>query len=127
MCRQSPLEEQVQQAGRLLLVSGRQVPVAVRCVVAEGLPYLMTGRDTGRAMSRENVEVVRRYYEAWNADALAAIGDLCDRQGCLAGTGRGPEADLEFTRVFTLRKGRIRSIEIFRDHGEALEAVGLSE
>jgi ketosteroid isomerase-like protein len=130
-------------------------------------------------MSRENVEVVRRYYEAWNAYALAAIGDLCDpdivvhhvegwpepgpsvgREAALHlveqlreawdgdtlnpvgdfieagdkvivrdvwhGTGRGPEADLEFTRVFTLRKGRIRSIEIFWDHGEALEAVGLS-
>ena len=131
-------------------------------------------------MSRENVEVARRWYEAWNAGDLAAIGELLDpdvvvhhvegwpepgpsvgREAALRlveqlreawegdtldpvgdfidsgdkvivrdvwhGTGRGPEADLEFTRVFTFRKGRMRSMEIFWDHDEALEAVGLRE
>ena len=34
---------------------------------------------------------------------------------------------LEFTAVYTMRKGRIFGIEYFWDHAEALEAVGLSE
>ena len=43
------------------------------------------------------------------------------------GTGRGPEADMEFSRVFTVREGKIMVIEIFWDHAEALAAVGLAE
>ena len=32
-----------------------------------------------------------------------------------------------FSRVFTLRERKIIDIDIFWDHAEALEAVGLSE
>ena len=39
----------------------------------------------------------------------------------------GPEANIELTSVFTVRKGRIFGMEFFWDHAEALEAVGLSE
>jgi ketosteroid isomerase-like protein len=131
-------------------------------------------------MSQENVEVVRRLYQAYNAGDLAAFGALChpdvimhhveewpepgpsvgraavlrmieqlreafegdtlepiagfiEGTGCVItrdvwrGSGSGPEADFEFTRVFTLRKGLITCIEIFWDHTEALEAVGLRE
>ena len=38
-----------------------------------------------------------------------------------------PEASMEFTHVFTVRKGKIVAVEYFWDHAEALEAVGLSE
>ena len=41
--------------------------------------------------------------------------------------GQGPEANIELTVVFTMRKGKILAIEFFWDHAEALEAVGLSE
>ena len=34
---------------------------------------------------------------------------------------------MEFTGVYTVRQGKIRTVEFFRDHAEALEAVGLSE
>jgi ketosteroid isomerase-like protein len=43
------------------------------------------------------------------------------------GTGQGPDADMEFSRVFTLRERKIIDIDIFWDHAEALEAAGLSE
>jgi hypothetical protein len=43
------------------------------------------------------------------------------------GAGYGPEANLELTGVYTVRKGRILSLDFFWDHAEALEAVGLSE
>jgi uncharacterized protein len=131
-------------------------------------------------MSQENVEVVRRVYEAWNVRDLTALGDLFDpgvvmhhvegwpepgpsvgREAVLGeiehlrgawkgdrwepvmdfidaadrvvvrdvwrGTGRGPNADLEFSRVFTLREGKIIDIDVFWDHAEALEAAGLRE
>ena len=38
-----------------------------------------------------------------------------------------PESNMEFTHVFTVRKGKIVVVEYFWDHAEALEAVGLSE
>jgi hypothetical protein len=43
------------------------------------------------------------------------------------GMGRGPDASLEFTGVFTVRKGRLGLVEFFWDHAEALEAAGLRE
>ena len=134
--------------------------------------------DTGRAMSQENVEVVRRVYDAWNAGDMTALRDLCDpdvvmhhpegwpepgpsvgREAVLRqweqlrdawtgdtlepvtdfieadhrvvvrdawrGTGQGPDADMEFTRVITLHERKIIDIDIFWDHAEALEAAGL--
>jgi ketosteroid isomerase-like protein len=41
--------------------------------------------------------------------------------------GSGPEAKLELTTIYTVRKGKIREQEFFWDHEEALEALGLSE
>src|SRR5829696_5879527 len=35
-------------------------------------------RDTGRAMSQENVEIVRRGWEAWVRGDLDALLELCD-------------------------------------------------
>jgi ketosteroid isomerase-like protein len=34
---------------------------------------------------------------------------------------------MEFTILYTVRKGRILGIEFFWDHAEALETLGLSE
>ncbi len=131
-------------------------------------------------MSRENVEIVRAAYEAWNAGDTVVLSDLYDpdaivrpdknwpeqgpfvgRKACMDwfeqlreafdvdalelidgfidaadrvlvrqiwhGLGRGPESNMEFTGVFTVRKGRIVLAEFFWDHQEALEAAGLSE
>jgi ketosteroid isomerase-like protein len=135
--------------------------------------------DTG-AVSRENVEVVRGTFEAWNAgdmhalgepldpdvilrmpegwpepgpyvgreavmrqwsqqretwdaDFLELIGDFVDAADQVAVrfawrvAGYGPESNMEFTGVYMVRKGKIRTVQFFRDHAEALEAVGLSE
>ena len=130
-------------------------------------------------MSQENVEVVRRAYEAWNAGDMDALremyspdvivrlpegwpepGPFVGREAVIRmfeqlretwdaetlepirlidtadrvavrqiwrGTGHGPDLNLELTNVFTVRKGRIFYQELFWDHAEALEAVGLSE
>ena len=43
------------------------------------------------------------------------------------GAGRGPQVNMEGTTINTVRKGKLREVEWFWDHAEALEAVGLSE
>jgi ketosteroid isomerase-like protein len=131
-------------------------------------------------MSQENVEIMRAYFEAWNAGDMDAVRELYDPDAILRmpegwpepgpyvgreavwreieqlrdswdadafeqvsdfidvgdrvaarfiwrGEGRGPEANMEYTHVYTLRKGKIFGVEFFSDHAQALEAVGLSE
>jgi ketosteroid isomerase-like protein len=71
--------------------------------------------------------------ETWDADTLESIGPLTSAGDRVVGrfiwhgAGHGPEANLEITAVYTVRKGRILILEFFWDHAEALEAVGLSE
>jgi hypothetical protein len=71
--------------------------------------------------------------ETWDADALeptSAFIDAADRivvRFIWRGVGHGPEANMEFTGVFTIRKGRIFGVEFFWDHEEARETLGLSE
>ena len=71
--------------------------------------------------------------ETWDADALKPIGDFIDAGDRVAmrqiwhGAGYGPEANLEMTNVITVRKGRIFYTELFWDHAEALETLGVSD
>jgi uncharacterized protein len=131
-------------------------------------------------MSQENVEVVRAFFDAYNArdmDAVSALHDpgviwaalegwpeaetLVGREACIrqyernrepfdvvtvepiadfidAGdrvvvriawraAGRGPEVNMEWTIVYTVRKGKIFIMEFFWDHSEALNVLGLEE
>jgi hypothetical protein len=84
------------------------------------------------------VEVVRRVYDAWNAGDMTALRDLCDPDVVMHHPEGWPEpgpsvgreavdADMEFSRVFTLRERKIIGVDIFWDHAEALEAAGLQE
>ena len=82
-------------------------------------------------------EATMRWFEqlrdAWDADALELISDFIDAADRVAvrfiwrGAGRGPESNMEFTGVYTVRNGRIVYQEFVWDHQEALETVGLSE
>ena len=71
--------------------------------------------------------------ETWDADALEPISDFIDAAGQVVlrlvwrGARYGPEVNMEFTIIYTIRKGRISGLEYFWDHADALEAVGLSE
>jgi uncharacterized protein len=131
-------------------------------------------------MSEENVELVRKTFEAWNANDMEGLRQLFDPDAILrsppgwpepgpfvgrdavirqfeqvrdafdqdstrflsdfattgdrvivrAGwrmVGQGPEANAEWTLVYTVRRGRVFGLEYFVDHREALEAAGLSE
>jgi ketosteroid isomerase-like protein len=74
----------------------------------------------------------RRYRETLDDSVFEPIsvidaGDRVVVRQTWRGVGRGPEMNLEFTTVITIRKGRMIFIEFFWDHAEALEAVGLTE
>jgi ketosteroid isomerase-like protein len=71
--------------------------------------------------------------ETWDADVVEPIGDLIDVGNRVVvrqiwrGFGRGPDANIDLSIIFTLREGRITSAEYFWDHAEALKAAGLEE
>ena len=71
--------------------------------------------------------------DTWDVETMEATSDFIDAADRVVvrviwhGVGHGPQANMEFTDVITVRKGRIRGHEFFWDHAEALEAVGLSE
>src|SRR5437588_10848472 len=82
-------------------------------------------------------EAVMRFFEqlrdTWDTDTVELGSDFIDAgdrvivRQIWRGTGHGPEANMELTLVFTMRKGRIVYQEYFWDHAEALETMGLSE
>ena len=82
-------------------------------------------------------EAVLRLFEQWRETfdtyVTELIGDIIEAADRVVvrqvwhGVGRGPEAHLEATGVFTVRKGRVFYVEFFWDHAEALETLGLSE
>ena len=81
-------------------------------------------------------EAVMRLFEQWRETFDTYVTELIDiieaadrvvvRQ-VWHGVGRGPEAHLESTIVFTLREGKISYAEQFWDHAKVLETLGLSE
>jgi ketosteroid isomerase-like protein len=94
---------------------------------AEGWP------EPGPYIGREAVmRFIGQLRETWDADALEPTSDFIDAADRIVvrfiwrGVGHGPEANMEFTGVFTVRKGRIFGVEFFWDHEEALETLGLS-
>ena len=94
----------------------------------EGWPE--PGPYVGREAVWREIEQLR---DTWDADAFEQLSDFIDVGDRVAvryvwrSEGRGPESNMEYTHVNTVRKGKIFLIEFFRDHAEALEAVGLSE
>ena len=82
-------------------------------------------------------EAVMRFYqqlrETFDADTVELTGDFshaADRvvaRWVWHGQGHGPEANLDVTTIYAVRNAKVREVEFFWDHDEALEAAGLSE
>jgi ketosteroid isomerase-like protein len=79
--------------------------------------------------------VVRQFQEArdlWDSDVLEAASEfieIADRvlvRTIWRGVRHGVDSNLEFTIVFTVRKGKIFGFEYFWDHAEALEVMGIT-
>lgn len=90
--------------------------------------------EPGPYMGREAVmRFYERVRETWDADTLEEVGDFphaADRvvgRWVWHGQGHGPESKMELTAIYTVRNGKVREVEFFFDHAEALEAAGLSE
>ena len=85
-------------------------------------PYV--GRDAVMRQLEQN-------RQTWETDTFELISDfmgVADRvvvRAIWRGVGHGPDPNMEFTHVYTLRKRRIVFVEYFWDHTEALDAVGL--
>jgi hypothetical protein len=83
----------------------------------------------------EGREAVLRQWEqlrdTWAGDTLEPVTDFiatADRvvvRDAWRGTGQGPDADMEFSRVFTPRERTIIDLDIIWDQAEALKAAGL--
>jgi ketosteroid isomerase-like protein len=89
-------------------------------------PGPFVGRD---AVMRQ----LKQQRETWDSEAFELITDFISAADRVVvrfiwhGAGRGPDADLEMTGVYTVRNGKIFAIEHFWDHAETLETLGLPE
>ena len=90
--------------------------------------------EPGPHVGRE--AVLRQFQDArelWDSDVLEPTSDFIDIADRVLvrtiwrGVRHGVESHLEFTIVYTVRKGGIFGFEYFWDHAEALEAFGLSQ
>jgi ketosteroid isomerase-like protein len=81
-------------------------------------------------------DAVMDYYEdmrPWADDTADPISDFIGAGGAVVvrfvwrTKTQGQEVGMEVTGVYTLRNAKVSVIEFFRDHAQALEAVGLSE
>jgi uncharacterized protein len=94
----------------------------------EGWPE--PGPYVGREAVMREFEQLQQTWDTYVTELIGDIIEAVDRvvmRQVWHGVGHGPESHLEFTIVFTLRKGRIFYQEFFWDHAEALETLGLSE
>ena len=89
--------------------------------------------EPGPFVGREDVmRAFETLRAAWDSDTLEDVrlidaGDRVVGRQTWRGIGRGPELNMDWTVIVTLRKGKIFLMEYFWDYAEALETVGLSE
>jgi len=90
--------------------------------------------EPGPYMGRDAVlDFYQRARETFDAEAVELTGDFAHAADRVVarwiwhGQGHGPESSMGFTVIYTVRNGKVRDIEFFWDHDEALEAAGLSE
>ena len=118
----------------LPLEQARLVQEATRLAVSQP-----PARDTGRAMSQENVELVREGFARWNEgdsdfffNSTAPDIELLSRLLAIGGIdlrARGSGLDMKEPMgwVFEFRDGRVARMRFYAQPSEALEAVGLRE
>ena len=88
------------------------------------------GPFVGRDAVMRQLNQARAAFDRDSAEFLSdlvAVGDRVVVRMAWHGFGRGPQSDMEWTNVFTIRDGRFIKAQYFWDHAEALEAAGLSE
>lgn len=87
------------------------------------------GPFVGRDAVMQQLNQARAAFESDSLEFLSdlvAVGDRVIPRVAWHCVGRGPQSDMEWTNVFTIRNGRILNVQFFWDHAQALEAAGLS-
>jgi ketosteroid isomerase-like protein len=99
--------------------------------VMEAMPdWPEPGPFVGRDAVMQELNHVRAAFDRDSVEFLSdlvAVGDRVIARTGWHGFGRGPQSDMEWTTVSTIRDGRILKVQYFWDHAEALEAAGLRE
>jgi ketosteroid isomerase-like protein len=88
------------------------------------------GPFVGRDAVMQQLNQARAAFDSDSGEFLSdpvAVGDRVIARMAWHGFGRGPQSDMEWTNVFTIRDGRFINVQYFWDHAEALEAAGLSD
>jgi ketosteroid isomerase-like protein len=96
--------------------------------MAEGWPE--PGPFVGRDAVIGQLRRMRETLEGGVVEPISDYIDIADRvvvRLVWRGAGRGPQVNMEGTTVNTVRNGKVREVEWFWDHAEALEAVGLAD
>ena len=96
--------------------------------MAEGWPE--PGPFVGRDAVLRQLRRMRETLESGFVEPISDYTDVADRvvvRLVWRGAGRGPHVNMEGTTIDTVRNGKVREVEWFWDHTEALETVGLSE
>jgi ketosteroid isomerase-like protein len=86
------------------------------------------GPFVGREAAMRQFEQLGETFDSHSLGPISGFIDAGDRvvvRVAYHGEGHGPEMNFELTQVITVREGRILYREAFRDHAEALEALGL--
>jgi len=96
--------------------------------VPEGWP------EPGPFVGREAViRLFEQWRETFDTYVTELIGDIIEAADRVVvrqvwhGVGRGSEAHVESTVVFTFREGKVSYVEQFWDYAAVLETLGLSE
>ncbi|SRR5581483_2568745 len=95
------------------------------------LSFLDGWPEQGPAVGREAVmRQWQRQRETWDTDTLEPVSEFIEAGDRVAvrvlwrASGRGPEMNMEFTGIYTVRNGKILFLEHFWDHSKALAALG---
>jgi ketosteroid isomerase-like protein len=89
--------------------------------------------EPGPVVGRDAVMAFYEGLRPWDDTTAEPIGEFLESGDRVAvrirwrASAQGQEVSMDVTAVYTLRSSRISAVEFFRDHAEALEAVGLSE
>jgi ketosteroid isomerase-like protein len=115
----------VWNAGDMESVRELYDPDAVMVVEAD---WPEAGPFIGREAVMEQLNQARGAFDSDTGEILSdplAAGDRVIVRTAWHGVGSGPESDMEWTNVFTVRDGRIFKAEYFWNHDDALESAGL--
>jgi ketosteroid isomerase-like protein len=88
------------------------------------------GPFVGRDAVMQQLSQARAAFESDSVEFLSelvAVGDQVIVRVAWHGVGQGPQSDMEWTNVFTIRDGRFTNVKYIWNHAEALEAAGLRE